>query len=46
MRGTIQIVCVVCVAALGSTAMAVDIATVPVGNAGNPADDTGYGAVA
>ena len=35
----------VVVAGFGSAAMAVDIETVPVGNVGNSADSTGYGAV-
>ncbi|MBL7220047.1 MAG: SUMF1/EgtB/PvdO family nonheme iron enzyme, partial [Phycisphaerae bacterium] len=46
MKRAIQIVCVAAiVSALGSAAMAVDIVTVPVGNVGNSADSTGYGAV-
>jgi len=46
MKKVIQIVCVAVVIGLGSVAVAVDIETVHVGNPGNAADDTGYGAVA
>ena len=46
MRRAFEIVCVAAVvAALGSAAVAVDIVTVPVGDVGNSADSTGYGAV-
>ena len=46
MKKSVLIVCVaVIVAAWGSAALAVDIVTVPVGNPGNAADSTGYGAV-
>jgi len=46
MTRAIQIVCVAAiVAALGSAAIAVNIAIVPVGNVDNSADSTGYGAV-
>ena len=42
MKRVFQIICVtVCVAALGSAAMAVDIVTVPVGNPGNTGEGSG-----
>jgi len=47
MKRAIQSLCIAAVVAgLGSAAMAVTIETVPVGNAGNLDDSTGYGAVA
>jgi len=44
MRNAIQIVCAVVILALGSAAMAVEIITVPVGNAGNTGELSGPGA--
>ena len=47
MKSKVMTMCLVmAVLAIGSAAMAVDIETVPVGNAGNAADSTGYGSMA
>ena len=46
MKTSIQIVCVAAIVAVfGSTAMAVEVETVHVGNPGNAGDRNGYGAV-
>ena len=46
MKNVIRMMCLAVIIGLGSVAMAADIETVHVGNKGNTADSTGYGAVA